>query len=380
MKSLYLGLIPLLLCAFSCSQALADVVHLKDGRQLVGETEWVKDGSFLKIKTRLGEIEFPKAEVLRVESKPLPKPRPKPERKPKPKPIGYWKSEGSLQIPILPGWEIRNYKDSKRQYLFEPKLEALIRVTLRENKTPWADLKTRLKHARKGGVRAVAERISGADWIAADRLIRTERSRLVEAYYPGGLKFQVFMEVPKQRWKEARPVFDQIMRGMTRSAAPPSEKQNGDKEGSWITSEVATGWLLDAPVRLSRVKRDPAATQRAMRGVHESGFAVSVISYSVSGKPNLDRMIAGSLEGLRRSGGGSKVTVLSDRRVEHEGCPAGITSLEVTPKGLETVPWRTLTLVDGETLIQVIVTSKSSAAMPPPGTVGRIFASLRRKP
>ena len=52
------------------SVAHADVVHLKDGRKLTGESRWTGKG--LELKTKFGTIVFKKSDVLRVEKKETP--------------------------------------------------------------------------------------------------------------------------------------------------------------------------------------------------------------------------------------------------------------------------------------------------------------------
>lgn len=50
------------------SAALADVVHLRDGRKLQGEATWSADGERLEVKTRHGSVVVDRADVVRVEA------------------------------------------------------------------------------------------------------------------------------------------------------------------------------------------------------------------------------------------------------------------------------------------------------------------------
>lgn len=62
-----------LLC-LSClaSAAFADVVHLKNGRKLEGETRWTKKGE-LEVKLKYGTVRYKRADVLKVVKKETPK-------------------------------------------------------------------------------------------------------------------------------------------------------------------------------------------------------------------------------------------------------------------------------------------------------------------
>ncbi len=58
----------LLVMALCAAPALADTVHLRDGRKLQGETTWSPDGKRLEIKTRYGSVVVDKDDVLRIEA------------------------------------------------------------------------------------------------------------------------------------------------------------------------------------------------------------------------------------------------------------------------------------------------------------------------
>lgn len=385
--------------------AFADVVHMKDGRRLEGETQW--DGDTLVVKSKYGEIRVARADIARIETSSPPRaeppaPPPAPDRTP---PVvhatGGRFEVGAASVAIPAGWVVEKDELFGDQVLRSPRSSGKSRmeVSLRIQKeselarpdTPVATWLERVRSRlagygykffrsgtrRFGAIGAIFQEYENPPSRESSAVLRFAT---VDLFCEGKL-YSLVASVDASVAGAYEAIVDELIlsievQGKKDTAPLPLRKPPTADE--WAPVAIAPRWRVAMPAG-TRAATTPAQGDRPALQLHSGAVGttmVEVMTFELAGPPASAEKIALELvAGARRAieGRGGRIdptsTVLDARKLRTLSGETYRFKFDANGKKNELHGW---VVLDGRRVIALSCTSDVDAST----TIDRFFASL----